>query len=165
MGNISVVIGSVIVNVDAGDNVEPGTILMFGGAAAPTGYLLCNGAAVSRTTFAALFTAIGVVFGPGDGSTTFNVPDMRQRFPLGKAASGTGSTLGGTGGLIDHVHTTSGGTLVTELENETFAEAEGPAGNPVRVAPEDHTHNISIPSEDVGGANPPFQTVNFIIKT
>lgn len=71
---------------------------------APTGYLMCDGSAVSRTTYADLFTLWGTFFGVGDGSTTFNVPDLRQRYPLGKAASGTGSTLGGTFGSIDHVH-------------------------------------------------------------
>jgi microcystin-dependent protein len=86
-------------------DVPVGTLQMFGGAAAPAGYLLCNGAAVSRTTYAPLFAAISTAFGVGDGSTTFNVPDMRQRFPLGVAATGTGATLGGTGGSIDHTHT------------------------------------------------------------
>ncbi len=58
--------------------------LPWSGAAAPAGWLLCDGLAVSRTTYSALFTAIGVTFGNGDGSTTFNVPDMRGRFPLGQ---------------------------------------------------------------------------------
>lgn len=82
-----------------------GAMQMYGGASAPSGWLLCDGAAVSRTTYARLFTAISTTYGVGDGSTTFNVPDMRQRFPLGKATSGTGSTLGATGGAIDHTHT------------------------------------------------------------
>lgn len=85
--------------------VPSGTMQMFGGAAAPAGYLLCDGTAVSRTTYAPLFAAISTAFGVGDGSTTFNLPDMRQRFALGVAASGTGATLGGTGGSIDHTHT------------------------------------------------------------
>ena len=82
-----------------------GIIKLFGGSVVPSGHLLCNGAAVSRTTYARLFTAIGTAHGVGDGSTTFNLPDMRQRFPLGVAASGTGNALGGTGGAIDHTHT------------------------------------------------------------
>jgi microcystin-dependent protein len=86
-----------------------GGVLDFGGSTAPTGWLLCNGAAVSRATYAALFLIIGTTYGVGDGSTTFNVPDNRGRFGLGKAASGTGVTLGSTGGAIDHTHT--GGTV------------------------------------------------------
>lgn len=60
-----------------------GAMLFYGAQAAPTGYLECDGAAVSRTTYASLFTKIGVSFGPGDGVTTFNVPDMRGKFPRG----------------------------------------------------------------------------------
>jgi microcystin-dependent protein len=70
----------------------------------PAGFLLQDGTAISRTTYASLFSILGTTFGVGDGSTTFNLPDKRQRFSLGKAVSGTGSTLGGTGGAIDHTH-------------------------------------------------------------
>lgn len=88
-------------------NVGPaaGTILFNAAASAPAGTLLCQGQAVSRTTYADLFAAIGTTFGAGDGETTFNLPDLRQRFPLGVAASGTGNALGATGGAIDHTHT------------------------------------------------------------
>lgn len=82
-----------------------GSILMYGGASAPLGYLVCDGSAISRTTYAELFGVLSTNYGTGDGSTTFNLPDLRQRFPLGKAASGTGNALGGTGGSIDHTHT------------------------------------------------------------
>ena len=88
-----------------GGLVPPGGIVMWGKATAPTGWLLCDGTAYSRTTYAELYAEIGDTYGAGNGTTTFNVPDFRQRFPLGKAASGTGSTLGGTGGNIDHTHT------------------------------------------------------------
>lgn len=74
-------------------------------ATAPSGWVLCTGQQLSRLTYKGLFDVIGTSFGAGDGSTTFNVPNMQQRFPLGKAASGTGSTLAGTGGNIDHTHT------------------------------------------------------------
>lgn len=81
-----------------------GEIKMWPTVTPPTGYLICNGAAISRATYASLFGLIGTTFGVGDGSTTFNVPDFRQRFPIGVAASGTGSTLAGTGGTVDHQH-------------------------------------------------------------
>lgn len=74
----------------------------------PTGFLTCVGAAVSRTTYAALNTlaaADSYPNGSGDGSTTFNVPDLRGRGAYGLAASGTGSTVGGTFGSMDHTHT------------------------------------------------------------
>lgn len=68
----------------------PGIIFDYAGATAPNGFLLCYGQAVSRTTYAALFAVIGVAFGAGDGSTTFNVPDLR-----GYVAAGVGN-MGGT---------------------------------------------------------------------
>jgi microcystin-dependent protein len=63
--------------------VPVGSITMYAANTAPTGWLECSGAAVSRTTYAGLFTAIGTVFGVGDGSTTFNLPDMRGEFARG----------------------------------------------------------------------------------
>jgi microcystin-dependent protein len=60
--------------------VPTGVILSYGGASAPTGWLLCDGSAVSRTTFAGLFAVLSTSFGVGDGSTTFNLPDLRGRF-------------------------------------------------------------------------------------
>lgn len=61
-----------------------GMISMYAAAAAPTGFLLCDGAAVSRTTFAALFAITSTTYGVGDSSTTFNVPDLRSSFPVGR---------------------------------------------------------------------------------
>mgnify|MGYP001602990561 CR=1 FL=1 len=83
-----------------------GIMFPYAGASVPSGYLLCDGSAVSRTAYAALFAALGVAWGIGDGLTTFNLPDMRQRMPLGKSPLGTGSVLGSYGGNIDHTHTT-----------------------------------------------------------
>lgn len=89
-------------------SVPAGTIKMWANdSGAPTGYLLCDGTSYSTTQYPALFSAIGYAFG-GSGST-FLVPDFRGRFPLGKAASGTGSgwgLLSGRGGSLDHTHTT-----------------------------------------------------------
>lgn len=60
-----------------------GQVCFFAQNAVPDGFLKANGAAVSRTTYAALFTAIGTTYGVGDGSTTFNLPDFRGEFPRG----------------------------------------------------------------------------------
>lgn len=62
----------------------PGAIIAYGGATAPAGWILCNGQAISRTEFSRLFTAIGTAFGPGNNSTTFNVPDLRGLFLRGR---------------------------------------------------------------------------------
>lgn len=74
----------------------------FGGAAAPTGWLICDGSSQLRTTYPDLFAAIGVAYGSVD-STHFNLPDLRLKVPIGKTISGTGSTLGVSGGSKDAV--------------------------------------------------------------
>lgn len=75
--------------------ILPGTILAFGNAvdADGTSYIQCDGRAISRTAFGGLFFAIGAVWGPGDGVTTFNVPDLRGRAPIGR---GLGTYVGAT---------------------------------------------------------------------
>lgn len=65
------------------ETVAPGIVAHFPASSAPTGWLKANGAAVSRSTYASLFAAIGVTFGAGDGSTTFNLPDLRGEFVRG----------------------------------------------------------------------------------
>lgn len=79
--------------------------IVASGRAAKSGFLLCNGAAVSRATYAALFGQISTAYGVGNGSTTFNLPDLRGRHPMGVAASGLGAVLGEAGGARDHTHT------------------------------------------------------------
>lgn len=87
-----------------------GAVQEYAGSADPAGgaWILANGRALNRTTYSALFTALGTTYGAGDGSTTFNIPDMRGRFPLGKATAGTGSSLGTSGGSLDHTHSVPG---------------------------------------------------------
>ncbi len=65
-----------------------GLISTYGGSVAPVGWLICNGAAISRTTYADLFAVIGTTYGVGDGSTTFNLPDLRGVFVRGSGTSG-----------------------------------------------------------------------------
>lgn len=86
------------------DFVPVGTVMGWLTGTPPTGWILLDGTPKNRLTYQGLFNLWGTTFGVGDGSTTFNTPDMRGRFFLGKAASGTGSILGGTGGAIDHTH-------------------------------------------------------------
>jgi microcystin-dependent protein len=105
--------------------VPTGTVSAFAGSAAPTGYLLCDGTAVNRTTYATLFGVISTTYGTGDGSTTFNLPDLRGRVVAGLGESllgATPDTLGENNGLIastkthtlttselpSHQHTTDG---------------------------------------------------------
>jgi microcystin-dependent protein len=177
----------------AAAEVPTGGMIPYGGTAAPSGWLLCDGSAVSRTTYADLFAALSTRFGAGNGTTTFNVPDMRGKFALGVATSGTGSTLGGSGGTIDHVHTgpahthdpgtlavPSGGahTHTTGAPSATTASVQNGAG--VTSPTDTHTHDIassgahthtvtgataSSGTGNTGTANPPFVAVNWIVKT
>ena len=100
-----------------------GTIKMFAGSVAPDGWLLCNGQAISRTTYSKLFNVIGTTYGEGDGSTTFNVPDLRGRTPVGvgtgTATNATAHTLGQKAGAESSSYTpagTIGGTSITQAQ-------------------------------------------------
>lgn len=88
-------IDDIIISGGGGDTTPTGTISMFAGSTAPTGYLLCQGQAVSRTTYSALFAVIGTTYGSGDGSTTFNLPNLQGRFALGKSSSHALASTGG----------------------------------------------------------------------
>jgi microcystin-dependent protein len=90
----------------ANDSVPVGTILMFGGSKAPPGYLLCDGLPVSRTIYAVLFGVLGTRYGIGDGSTTFNLPNLKNRFPVGLSpGTAPASALAQTGGEEFHTLT------------------------------------------------------------
>lgn len=84
--------------------VPIGTVWSFAGSNAPTNWLICNGTTVSRTTYAALYAVVGTTYGAGDGSTTFNLPDLQGRVPIGAGAgSGLSSrSIGNKGGEEAH---------------------------------------------------------------
>ena len=98
--------GAFVTSVPA---VPVGSMQAYAGTSAPTGWLLCNGIAASRTTYSNLFSVIGTAYGAGDGSTTFGLPDMRGRVPMG-AGTGAGLTertraqLPGSESLEAHTH-------------------------------------------------------------
>mgnify|MGYP006921424268 CR=1 FL=1 len=95
------------------NRIPAGAISDYAGTTAPTGWLLCDGSAVNRTTYAELFSVIGTSFGAGNGSTTFNVPDFRGRVGVGLDNLGgtdagrldVTNTLGGNGGTQNHLLT------------------------------------------------------------
>ena len=102
--------------VDGLTGAPAGIISAFAGSSAPTGWLACNGAPISRTTYATLFAAIGTTWGPGDGVNTFNLPDLRGMFLRGTGTNGTGSSSGTVGPAVgtynadtylNHNHTAS----------------------------------------------------------
>lgn len=120
--------------------VPSGSVMSFAMNTAPTGWLKANGAAVSRTTYAALFTAIGTTFGVGDGSTTFNLPDLRGRFTRNWADNGSidsGRAFGSTqdDAMQGHTHRLPSARVDTTYAiygafantPATFAHADGVA--------------------------------------
>ena len=112
--------------------VKPGTLVSFGGAL-QAGYLACDGSNVSRSGYAALFTAIGTGFGVGDGAATFGLPDCRRRALVGSGGTGTGTlgnAVGDSGGEEGHI--------------QTLAEMAS------------HNHDISVANAAAGGGSNMF---------
>lgn len=104
-----------------------GMIQMYAGTTAPKGWLLCNGTNVSRATYPELFAVIGTTYGEGDGSTTFTIPDLRDRFPVG---AGTSYALNGKGGA----------NTVTLTKEQSGLPAHGHGFTQPKIP--NHTHNV-----------------------
>ena len=104
--------------VDSNAGIPTGTVSAFAGSAAPAGYALCDGSEVNRTTQAALFAVIGTTYGSGDGSTTFNLPDLR-----GRVVAGLGESL--LGATADSLGDDNG--LIADTKEHTLTEAEMPS--------------------------------------
>jgi len=159
------------------------TILPYAGSAAPTGYFLCDGSAKSRTTYAGLFAIIGTTYGVGDGSTTFNIPDLRGRVIAGQddmggvsadrlttAKSGiNGDNLGASGGLEDHLLTAAQSGLPDHTHSGGISSSatNGAAGDPFRTY-FTQTGGVTGGAQDASSAHnnvQPTIILNYIIKT
>ena len=91
ISKLNLVINGVTTQLDIHDAgaLPTGSYIQFAGSQAPAGFLVCNGGEISRTTYSALFDVIGTTYGSGDGSTTFNLPNLTDRFLQGSSTSGT----------------------------------------------------------------------------
>jgi len=161
--------------------IQTGVIQLFAGVTAPDGWLLCDGAAVDRTTYSVLFTLIGANYGPGDGSTTFNLPDLRGRVPVG-AGSGPGLTaraLAESGGEEAHVlsvselaahthvdngHSHSEGTATASLINGGLEAPASSAVPSLGTTGAGFANLSDSGSDDAHNNMQPFLALNFIIK-
>jgi len=134
-----------------------GGIVIWSGAVGspPDGFILCDGTAISRTDFATLFTIVGTTFGSGNGSSTFNIPNLRDRFIVGagdgynlNATGGSSTTTLATANLPSHSHTIGGNTGDVNLShNHSYNSATYPGSGPEQNqsgGPEDRTSfNVS----------------------
>jgi len=154
--------------VDSNAAIPTGTVSAFAGSSAPNGYALCDGSAVNRTTQAALFAVIGTTYGSGNGSTTFNLPDLRGRVVAGMG----GSLLSGT----DAVGDTGGASTHTLTEDEMPSHSHGIGGiaNDMNLGTSSFRLSPAVTSigdtKETGSDQPhnnvqPTIILNYIIKT
>lgn len=175
--------------------IQAGIIYPFAGSAVPNGFLLCDGQAVSRTTYSELFNVIGTTYGEGDGSTTFNLPDLSGRFGVGSSDS---YALGSVGGEAEHTltvdempqhnhsaSTSSAGAHAHSARYKSFAMSQSSAGYAVlrrnqsgdgydgtntnaALSAGSHTHTVTVNNSGGGQAHnnmPPYISLNYIIST
>lgn len=166
-----------------------GTIIMWGGVGSspPSGWLRCDGSAVSRTTYAALFAAIGTGYGAGNGSTTFALPQLSGRFPFGEF--GASYPRGGAGGATTHQHTLSDAgiaaiipaavyprQIVTRRVNPGFnadwvsthamtTRTDGQSGVEAPIAQAQNIGAALRGYTDWANGMPPYTVVNYLIRT
>ena len=174
--------------------IPTATIVPWTDSSVPSGFLECNGAAVSRTTYSALFAVVGTTYGAGDGSTTFNVPDLADNVPVGKsnnkalASTGGANTVTPTGNIAGSTAnaTLSTSQLASHNHNPTLQDPGSPnyTPNPTvergRVgrgaasnanlnnagSGSGHAHNMSANfSGDATSVIQPYLALIYIIKT
>jgi microcystin-dependent protein len=156
-----------------------GTVISFAGSTAPEGWMICDGAAISRTDYAGLFAAIGEAWGNGDGTTTFHIPDLRGRFlrgvdgtaerdpdKAGRTASNAGGNIGDAVGSIQNQNTGN-----HTHSSTAFSDRGWPSGSGDRTSTYYFMHpvrgtNYSLPINGNGGteSRPVNANVQYIIK-
>lgn len=145
--------------------VPVGVVLPYAGSVLPSGglYLFCDGSEVSRSTYSDLFAAIGTSYGIGNGSTTFNLPDLRGRVPTGKGTHTDVDQLGDNEGTALADRTPSHHHTTTIQGNNSGGNNNTPFGyGDVGAGSNNHTYTSS------GGTTldkPPYLTLNYIIKS
>jgi len=157
-GTKTLSVDNIAVNGAVRDKNKVGVIQMKASSNLPTYALWCNGAAVSRTTYADLFADIGTTWGAGDGSTTFNLPDMDG----GTFARGA-SSAGGTGGSATHLHSVDPPSTNTGTASSNVNRNDGLFNEP--VSRDEHTHSVNIPAFNSanGSSLPPYANVRYFI--
>ena len=171
-------------NLTGIEGIPTGCIIPWSDTSVPTGFLECNGAAVSRSTYATLFAIVATTYGAGNGSTTFYLPDLKDNVPLGRSNSAALASTGGANTV------TSTGNVGGSTANATLSEAQlashthssgganrfnFPAGAHVEWGPGNtgsagsgtgHDHNMSATfTGDATAVVQPYLTILYVIKT
>mgnify|MGYP003629919849 CR=1 FL=1 len=175
-------------NLTGIEGIPTATIVPWSSASVPSGFLECDGTAVSRSTYSALFAIVGTTYGAGDGSTTFNTPDLQDNTPVGKSP---GKALGSTGGantvaatgnvggstanatlstaqLASHTHGTIPPRGPQSFQGSVFGGGGGQQTSGSAGSGQGHSHNMSatFSGSAVNAAIvQPYLTLIYIIKT
>lgn len=163
-------------------SVPVGSIVLWALDIPPTGWLSCNGATVSRTTYANLFAVWGVKYGVGDGSTTFGLPDMQRTFPFGRSGSNVAGTTGGAesviltmpnlpsqpapiGDKVERLLIIKSDTVSDDTVPE-FGATVSANGRARTNTHSDHEDNVmgDLGADEPVDIVPPYFSVNFIVK-
>jgi microcystin-dependent protein len=178
-------------NLTGIEGIPTATIVPWSSASVPTGFLECNGQAVSRSTYSALFAIVGTTYGAGNGSSTFNVPDLQNNVAVGKsnnkalASTGGANTVTSTGNvggstanatlstaqLASHSHqtgitTSNPGGMSMQIVQSSGGVNPAPNNTGNTGSGQGHSHNMSATfSGDATSVLQPYLTVIYIIKT
>ena len=180
-------------NLTGIEGIPTATIVPWSSASVPTGFLECNGAAVSRSTYSALFAIVGTTYGAGDGASTFNVPNLADNVAVGKsnnkalASTGGANTVASTGNvagstanatlstpqLASHSHPGGRGNggrnpsgNVMSGQAQYYFPGGGPGNTGSSGSGSGHSHNMSANfSGDATSVLQPYLTIIYIIKT
>jgi len=177
-------------NLTGIEGIPTATIVPWSDSSIPSGFLECNGAAVSRSTYSALFAIVGTTYGAGDGATTFNVPDLQDNVAVGKsgtkalASTGGANTVTSTGNVggstanatlstaqlasHNHPYTRPGGSNPSPVNMVDQTQTVGPSGSGIgnTGSGTGHSHNMSATfSGDATSVVQPYLTIIYIIKT
>ena len=176
-------------NLTGIEGIPTATIVPWSSSSVPSGFLECNGAAVSRSTYSALFAIVGTTYGAGDGATTFNLPDLQDNVAVGKSGTKALASTGGANTVASSGNvggSTANATLTTAQlasHSHNFVERTGPGGIANVVRRTDggvngnvstantgsgtgHSHNMSATfTGDATSVIQPYLTIIYIIKT
>ena len=175
-------------NLTGIEGIPTGVIIPWSDTAVPSGFLECNGAAVSRTTYATLFAVVSTTYGAGNGSTTFNLPDLKDNVPLGRsnsaalASSGGANTVTATGNvggstanatlataqLASHSHSWNVGNQDpnTSAMGANFLNTNQTRSTGNTGSGQGHDHNMSATfTGDATSVVQPYLTILYVIKT